>query len=203
MTWNDVSEMVERARTGDRRAYGELIVRFQKTVYAVALARLHNPIESQELVQEVFIHAMTRLDQLRDPNCFPGWLRQITQRMALNKINRRARMSTAAAGLLESLSATGATPLDDLLLREQKVQLWQGLDRLKPIDRATLVAFYIQGHSLKQMSREFESPVGTIKRRLHVARGRLRQHLERRVDRAARVEIKANRSPIRHAVICA
>jgi RNA polymerase sigma-70 factor, ECF subfamily len=40
------------------------------------------------------------------------------------------------------------------------------------------VAFYIHGRSLKQMSREFETPVGTIKRRLHVARNRLRQQLE-------------------------
>jgi RNA polymerase sigma-70 factor (ECF subfamily) len=45
------------------------------------------------------------------------------------------------------------------------------------VDRATLVAFYINGRSLKQMSREFETPVGTIKRRLHVARNRLRDHL--------------------------
>jgi RNA polymerase sigma-70 factor (ECF subfamily) len=203
MAWNDISKIVERARTGDRSAYGELIVRFQGTVYAVALARLHNPTEAQELVQEVFIHSMTRLSQLRDPECFPGWLRQITERMAINKINRRGRMSTAGSALLESLTATSSTPLDDLLLNEQKNQLWQGLDRLKPIDRATLVAFYIQGRSLKQMSCEFESPIGTIKRRLHVARSRLRRHLERRENSATHVKRKANRQTIRDTVICA
>jgi RNA polymerase sigma-70 factor, ECF subfamily len=50
------------------------------------------------------------------------------------------------------------------------------------------VAFYIRGRSLKQMSREFETPVGTIKRRLHVARNRLRRQLERgrNPDRAPR-----------------
>ena len=57
--------------------------------------------------------------------------------------------------------------------------LWAGLDRLKAVDRATLVAFYIRGRSLKQMSREFETPIGTIKRRLHVARKRLRRQMER------------------------
>ena len=203
MAWNDISKIVERARTGDRTAYGELIVRFQGTVYAVALARLHNPTEAQELVQEVFIHSMTRLAQLRDPDCFPGWLRQITERMAINKINRRWRMSTAGSGLLESLTASSPTPLDDLLLNEKKNQLWQGLDRLKAIDRATLVAFYIQGRSLKQMSREFESPIGTIKRRLHVARSRLRRYLERREERATRVQTMANRPPIRPPAIYA
>jgi len=53
------------------------------------------------------------------------------------------------------------------------------LPRLKEIDRETLVPFYIRGRSLKQMSRDFETPVGTIKRRLHVARNRLRRQLER------------------------
>ena len=52
------------------------------------------------------------------------------------------------------------------------------LERLKATDRETLTAFYIQGRSLKQMSREFETPIGTIKRRLHVARNRLRKQLE-------------------------
>ena len=57
---------------------------------------------------------------------------------------------------------------------------------MKPLDRATLVAFYIKGRSLKQMSREFETPVGTIKRRLHVARNRLRHALEKAKDGTSR-----------------
>ena len=57
-------------------------------------------------------------------------------------------------------------------------ELRQGLDGLKALDRATLEAFYLRGRSLQQMSCEFATPVGTIKRRLHVARKRLRQELE-------------------------
>jgi hypothetical protein len=53
---------------------------------------------------------------------------------------------------------------------EDRAAVLHSLHRLKTVDRETLVAFYIRGHSLKQMSREFETPVGTIKRRLHVAR---------------------------------
>ncbi|MCI0455748.1 MAG: sigma-70 family RNA polymerase sigma factor [Gemmataceae bacterium] len=178
MIWSEITELVERARDGDRGAYGELVERFQPSVYAVALGRLRNPGEAQELVQEVFIHAMTKLGQLRDAHCFGGWLRQITERMAINRLTRRGRVHGAEPELLENIQATGSTPLEDLVLTEQKAQLWAGLDRLKPVDRATLVAFYIQGQSLKQMSREFETPIGTIKRRLHVARNRLRRYLE-------------------------
>jgi RNA polymerase sigma-70 factor (ECF subfamily) len=185
MIWNDITGMVERARTGDRAAYGELIERFQPTVYAVALGRLRNSTDAQELVQEVFLHAMTKLDQLRDPHCFAGWLRQITERMAINRLTRRGPVRGAEPSVLENIHAGGTGPLDDLLRTEQKAQLWEGLDRLKPTDRATLVAFYIRGRSLKQMSREFETPVGTIKRRLHVARNRLREHLEPARNRVA------------------
>jgi RNA polymerase sigma-70 factor, ECF subfamily len=183
MIWNEITRIVERARAGDRSAYGELVERFQPTVYALALSRLRNPTEAQELVQEVFIHAMTKLGQLRDPHCFAGWLRQITERMAINRLTRRGPVRGADPVILDNVQAAGVTPLDDLIRNEQKAKLWAGLERLKETDRATLVAFYIRGHSLKQMSREFETPIGTIKRRLHVARNRLRRHLDHDGDR--------------------
>src|ERR1700751_85843 len=115
MTWTEISELVERARAGDRRAYGELVERFQPTVYAVALARLRNPAEAQELAQEVFLHGMKKLAQLRDPQCFAGWLRQITVRMAINRLTRRGPFQAVEPEVLEQSTAAGATPLDDLV----------------------------------------------------------------------------------------
>ena len=179
MTWNEITELVERARAGDRTAYGELVERFQPTVYAVALARLRNPAEAQELAQEVFLHGMKRLAQLRDAQCFAGWLRQITVRMAINRLTRRGPLHRSESEALNHAPAAAAGPLESLVKSEQAAELYQGLERLKPVDRATLVAFYLRGRSLKQMSREFETPVGTIKRRLHVARNRLRKQMER------------------------
>src|ERR1700758_1099093 len=89
MSWDEIKILVERAQAGDREAYGQLIERFQPTVYAVALARLRNPTEAQELAQEVFLHGMKKLPQLRDVQCFAGWLRQINGRMAINRLTRR------------------------------------------------------------------------------------------------------------------
>jgi RNA polymerase sigma-70 factor (ECF subfamily) len=179
MSWIETKSLVEKAQTGDRAAYGELIERFQPTVYAIALARLRNPTEAQELTQEVFLHGMKKLSQLRDAQCFAGWLRQITVRMAINCLTRHGPMQKTEPAMLENAEASGASPLEALVKAEQTAELYRGLDRLKPIDRATLIAFYIRGRSLKQMSREFETPIGTIKRRLHVARIRLRKALER------------------------
>jgi RNA polymerase sigma-70 factor (ECF subfamily) len=179
MTWNEITNLVERARAGDRTAYGDLIQRFQPTVYAIALTRLRNAAEAQDLAQEVFVHSMTRLDQLRNPACFPGWLRQITVRMAINRLTRRGPVHGGEQEVLENAAAADRGALDTLVLAEQRTALWHALERLKPLDRATLVAFYIRGRTLKQMGREFETPVGTIKRRLHVARKRLRRQMER------------------------
>jgi RNA polymerase sigma-70 factor, ECF subfamily len=179
MSWNEIKNLVERAQAGDRGAYGELVERFQPTVYAVALARLRNPTDAQELAQDVFLHGMKKLPQLRDAQCFAGWLRQITVRMAINRLTRGGPIAKVDSEVLDVAEAAGATPLDEMVKAEQAAELYRGLERLKPVDRATLVAFYIRGRTLKQMAREFETPVGTIKRRLHVARNRLKKVLER------------------------
>jgi len=179
LSWNEILVLVQKAKAGDRAAYGELVARFEPAVYGVALARLRNPAEAQELTQEVFIHAMTKLEQLRDEHCFAGWLRQIAVRMALNRLTRRGPVHGTDPEVLQNTVAVDRSPLDDLVRAEQRAELHRGLEGLKALDRATLVAFYLHGQSLKQMSREFETPVGTIKRRLHVARNRLRKQLER------------------------
>jgi RNA polymerase sigma-70 factor (ECF subfamily) len=178
MNWDEIVELVEKARLGDRAAYGALVTRFQPAVYAIALARLRNPAEAQELAQEVFIHGMTKLPQLRDAHCFAGWLRQITVRMAINRLTRRGPAHGTDPEVLQNAAAVEQSPLEHLERDEAKAELYRGLERLKATDRATLMAFYIHGRSLKQMSREFETPIGTIKRRLHVARNRLRKQLE-------------------------
>jgi RNA polymerase sigma-70 factor (ECF subfamily) len=179
MTWTEITSLVERARTGDRGAYGELVERFRTTVYGIALARLRNAAEAEELTQEVFLHGMRKLPQLREASCFAGWLRQITVRMAINRLTRRGPVQGVEPEVLEQAESAGRGPLELMVQDEQKAELYRGLERLKPMDRDTLLAFYIRGRSLKQMSREFETPIGTIKRRLHVARNRLKRQMER------------------------
>lgn len=178
MSWTEIIPLVERAQGGDREAFGELVGRFQGSVYGMALARVRDPLEAQELAQDVFVHAMRKLPQLRDPRCFAGWLRRITARMAINRLTRRGPLFGADPDALEGVAARGRAPEDALEVGEAVGQLKEGLTELKPLDRQTLEAFYIRGRSLKQMAREFEVPTGTVKRRLHVARQRLRDVLE-------------------------
>jgi RNA polymerase sigma-70 factor (ECF subfamily) len=182
MSWNEITVLVDRAKTGDRAAYGELVTRFQNSVYAMALARTRDPNEAQELAQEVFVHAMRKLPQLRDARCFAGWLRRITVRMAINRATRRGPAFGTDPEMLDAVAGRSTAPDADLELNEAKAELHAGLKQLKAMDRETLEAFYLRGRSLEQMADEFEAPVGTIKRRLHVARHRLKEVLEGKAD---------------------
>jgi RNA polymerase sigma-70 factor (ECF subfamily) len=178
MSWTEITTLVEQAQTGDRAAYGELVRRFQGSVYAMALTRVHDPLEAQELAQEVFVHGMRKIAQLRDPRCFAGWLRRITARMAINRLSRKGPLIGTEPELLDSVEGRITGPVEEIERNEAKADLHAGLQQLKELDRKTLEAFYLRGRSLKQMSREFATPVGTIKRRLHVARLRLKAVLE-------------------------
>ena len=108
---------------------------------------------------------------------FAGWLRQIAMRMSINRAVRRPNETVLNPHTFSTVESAPASPLENLLQAEQAGRVRGGLDRLRELDRRTLIAFYFEGHSLKQMSDEFESPIGTIKRRLHTARNRLREEL--------------------------
>src|ERR1044071_803664 len=103
MSWTEITVLVERAKVGDREAYGELVIRFQGSVYAMALARVRDALEAQELAQDVFVHAMRKLPQLRDARCFAGWLRRITTRMAINRLSRRGPLFGADPAMLDAV----------------------------------------------------------------------------------------------------
>jgi RNA polymerase sigma-70 factor (ECF subfamily) len=172
------SSLVLAAQEGDREAFGQLAQRYERAVYATALRRLGNHAEAQEVCQEVLVRAMQKISQLRDPGAFPSWLQSVTNRMAINRAVRKRNAVSTEPETLAATCSDGETPLDTALARERQSQVRAGLRRLGELDRDTLVAFYVQGQSLIEMSEEFQSPVGTIKRRLHVARKRLAKELE-------------------------
>ncbi|HZZ73275.1 MAG TPA: sigma-70 family RNA polymerase sigma factor [Pirellulales bacterium] len=173
-----LTELVLSAQEGDRLAMDELFQRYERAVYAIAYRRLNNDAEAQELCQEVFVQALQKIHQLREPAAFGGWLRSITTRMAINRAIRAAPEIDAENDLLEATCVESETPLTMALAGERQSQVRAGLRRLRKLDRATLLAFYVDGQSLLEMSDKFNSPLGTIKRRLHVARKRLAKELE-------------------------
>ena len=76
------ADLVRAAQAGDRDAYGQLYERFARAVQAVLLARLPRP-QVDDLVQDVFLHAMTRIAELRDPAAFGGWISMVTRTLMM------------------------------------------------------------------------------------------------------------------------
>jgi RNA polymerase sigma-70 factor, ECF subfamily len=169
----ELPALVTAAQQGDRAAMDELYVRFHQHILALAFKRLGNWEEAQELAQDVFVQAFRKIGQLQIAEAFPGWLRQIVVRMAINRVTRRSRPLQVNHEILESTISCHRAPLDEAIRFEERNHVRRGLERLGELDRETLVAFYLDGQSLVEMSHRFDAPIGTIKRRLHTARKRL------------------------------
>ncbi len=173
----NIARYVTLAQLGDRAAFSELVRLCQPIIYATALEKLRDGGAAQELAHETFVRAWTKLTQLREPAAFIGWVRQICVRLALNRLTRR-KTNQVEDGFLESTVAETQTPLEDMVRAEARTTIRKGLARLNRLDRETLTAFYLRGQSIREMSRALDAPEGTIKRRLHVARRRLKARLE-------------------------
>ena len=171
------TQTVLRAQTGSRDAFDQLTELFYSRVYGIVMHRQRNTTEADEVVQEVFLRAFRKITQLNDPAAFAGWLCQIAARLSINRAVRRPSERSCEPMTFELLQETDDSPTANLLQKEDAQQLRCGLDRLGQLDRQTLLAFYFEGQSLKEMAEVFDRPVGTIKRRLHTARHRLRDAL--------------------------
>lgn len=174
-----VVALVRAAQQGNRDAFGQLFERYRGVIVAQAMRRVKNADEAEELAQDVFVQAMQKIGQLRVPEAFGGWLRRIVHRMAINRVTRRQSALSCDPVVLEATCLSAAdSPDQDALGHERAEDLRAAVQRLGQLDRQTLQAFYLRGESLLQMSDSFAAPVGTIKRRLHVARKRLAREME-------------------------
>lgn len=174
-----VVELVRAAQGGDREAFGILFERYRSGIVALAMRRVRNADEAEELAQDVFVQAMQKISQLRVPEAFGGWLRRIVHRMAINRLTRRQAATACDPSVLEATCYSRFdAPEEGAENREEAADVRAAVSRLGQLDRQTLQAFYLRGQTLVQMSDAFDAPVGTIKRRLHVARKRLAKEME-------------------------
>ena len=174
---DQATALVLAVQGGDREAFGRLFERYERHVMAIGLRRLNDYGEAQELCQDVFIQALTKICQLRTPEAFGGWLRSIAKRMSINRAVRRPPEFATEPETFDLTHGDEETPYGQAVRNETRKQVRAGMRRLGKLDRKTLESFYVQGHSIVEMAAEFDAPVGTIKRRLHVARKRLAEQL--------------------------
>lgn len=172
-----LARLVKAARRGDRQAWDTLIRLYQRSVLEVIRRRVKTEADAEEICQEVFLQAIRKLSQLKEPEAIGGWLRRIAERLSLNFLTRSRSSKNFDDRTWEDHNDGRNEPFKEVSRREAQDAVWQGLNQLGAMDREALFAFYIEGKSLSQMSEEFAVPLGTVKRRLHVARKRLAKHL--------------------------
>lgn len=166
-------DLLVRCRAGDRDAADRLIRRFH--AYATALARslTNSPEHADDAIQSAFVTVLTRLDDLRDPDAFPGWLRQIV-RTECTRITRRS----TSASLTNDHVANTTAPVDAIAHRELLDRVRAAVASLPAVQREAAELFYLDELPQADISRALDIPEGTVKRRLHDARNTLRTTLK-------------------------
>ena len=171
--------LVARALDGDLRAFEHLVERHRDVVFRVA-ARVAGDDDAEDVTQDTFLRAYHRLDRYRGDGAFRAWLLQIAQNSALSSAGRRTVGAVPLSRLEDEAPAAGAgTPAHLLEARERRRRLDVKVKGLSPQHRAVLVLRDIEGFTYEEIASVTDSPVGSVKARLHRARGELIDLLRR------------------------
>jgi RNA polymerase sigma-70 factor (ECF subfamily) len=166
-------ELIERARNGDRDAFGLLAASSIDRLYAIAVRVVHDRDRAEDAVQSTLLKAWRDLPTLRDPARFDAWLHRLLVRACYDEARRhRAFVAAVRVVSVEPDEADGSGRHAD------RDQLERALRRL-PIDqRAVIVLHHYEGLPLTEIADVLGIPVGTARSRLHYALRTLRGAVE-------------------------
>jgi RNA polymerase sigma-70 factor (ECF subfamily) len=164
--------LVERSQAGDLRSFEQLVERYRDVVYRV-VARVTGDDDADDVTQDVFLRAYHRLDRFRGEGPFRAWLLQIAHNAALTHAGRRRVGAVPLDVLEDEPAAAPGTPADQVEARERRRRLDMKVKGLSPHHRAVLVLRDIEGFTYDEIAQVTETPIGSVKARLHRARGEL------------------------------
>jgi len=168
------AELVQRCRAGDQDAWNELVERYSRYVYAIAVRgfRLSDE-DAEDVFQDVFTRVYTRLDTLRDDSAFRPWIAQLTRRRCLDAISGGDRELPTEDVVVEEGSA-------DMGEIEEAYAVREALAGLTDTCQDILDRFFAQDQSYRTIASELDIPSGTIASRIARCLGKLRDELEGR-----------------------
>ena len=168
------AELVARARAGDRRAFDEIVDRYQTTLYNVVLRVLRNHDDAVDVVQTAFARAWDRLDTFDPSRRFFSWLYRIALNAALNT---RAKMRTSTPIEDIELVNPGAGPEDDVTRLEERVAIERAIAQLPEHYREVVLLRHFADQSYEEIAESVGIDAKTVKSRLFTARSRLAELL--------------------------
>jgi len=195
----ELSELVKAARAGDSQAYDTLIERFQSMAYATAYRYMGDHHLAQDVVQEAIIEAFVHLPQLKEPDAFPGWFRQIVFRQCTRALRQPTLPYTSLEAISESLLAEN-NPEELAMQKEIQACIRSAVASLPQHERLVTVLFYGWHYTYNEVSAFLNIPLTTVKKRLHSARQKLRVQLRAAlhdtIEQARRTEANAEQAEI-------
>jgi len=170
---DDDPALVRRCRQGDRAAFEQLVRRYEKPIFNVALRMLHSGEDASDIAQTTFLKAFEHLEDYDPAYKFYSWIYRIAVNESLNALASRKP--------IEELSIEQADGSDGPEQHAQVEQLRRTIEialaQIKPDLRMAIVLRHFMHLSYHDMSQVLDLPEKTVKSRLHGAREVLRARL--------------------------
>ena len=186
----DDTQAIAAVRGGETEAFRFLVERHQNRVFGV-IHRLTGDLDlTEELAQEAFVRAYRGLPTFRGESGFGTWVVQIAIHAARDAAKNRNKLSLVSLednpALGESVGAVADTrpeydPLEQLAAKELEIRLERNIHSLPPLYREAFVLRIIEERDYEEIAQLTGDSVGSLKVRVHRARGMLKDDLSRRV----------------------
>lgn len=180
MTEINEKEIIERVLGGDTEAFSELVTRYEKTVYNLALRMVGDRSDAADMAQEAFVKAWTNLPSYRGESKFSAWLYRITTNVCLDFLRHKSRrpqvsLSTSDDDEKRQLDIPDPKSMpEELLMKKLGMEAVHcGLERLSPKHRQILVMRELGGLSYSEIAAQLSLEEGTVKSRIFRARKNL------------------------------
>jgi RNA polymerase sigma-70 factor (ECF subfamily) len=180
------AELYAEAMGGGPEEFGRIVERYQDAVFGIALSRLRNFHDAEDVAQGVFVAAFERLGDLKNPARLGAWLRMMTIHDCVDLQRRRREVNDVEHCEREEDKVAG--PQREAERRELREEVLAAIGKLNKKQRETTTLFYIDGYSVAEVAAIQEVPAGTVKYRLHEARKQLKEEMMGMVEDVLKAE---------------
>jgi RNA polymerase sigma-70 factor (ECF subfamily) len=182
----DENAIIEGMARGEQRAFRELVERFKKKVYYLALDMAGNPIDAEDISQEVFLKVYRSFATFRRGARLGSWLYRITYNASIDHLRRKGaspeavadELIEAAGGSEAGLPRRGAAdPAADLESRQLQDRIAKALEKVSPQEKAVFLLRHYDDLMLKDIASSLGLSIGSVKSYLFRAVHKLQKEL--------------------------
>jgi RNA polymerase sigma-70 factor (ECF subfamily) len=170
--------LVAAALDGDVSSFGSIVERYWNTAVALALSRIGDPTEAEDIAQESFVKAHSQLYSLRDPSRFAGWFSKIVAQQCTDLLRKKSVKRIISTGETEILEVLACGPATNPGLTGEEIHfVRRAMSELPEKFRQVIVMRFIAGFSTEEIAKQLGKRHGTVRVWLHRAYERLRKDL--------------------------